>query len=777
MTRASRPNDAGGWRKDATLRGNGKRPPELYTRMKMPLRWPERGIVRNAAIAGSLTGAAVIGFFRVLNGTATFFLRDLLTTHIPAFALFERLRYSTSNPVWSQGAPWAGNPNLLVFYPTIHQAGFVSVHILLHLAIGFVGMTVFARRALGVSRDGALLTGILFSGSGYVLSSASFLNAVTTIAWVPWLLFASDARAIERLWLRVIVCTVVVVLLVLGGEPTLAAVSICLCAARLVVVDRKAIGGFAASLALAAALLAPFGVLVWRAGRDSARAVTGYTFDEAMRASLHPARLLEVVVPFIFGRPDRILRGAWWGFAISRDAPPYIYSVSWSVLALLLILAARRTIDESKFWVVAGLFGLVLSCGGYLPGAETGYGLLPHMWRYPIKFMFVSVLAGSLLAGGALDGVLVAGKRRTRVTSRHLFILAAVCSGLGALFCLFAPQNVVSSLASRWWRSSWRNEASTVIAPLVRDAGVHLLLLSVCSLLCVLILRRDGHWRGTAICLLVFTEVASSAAPLFPTVDWVTVSPSSFTSSAAHLGLIYERAGKDIDAVRRGLNGRYPDDETRWMAIAQARQAWATTGSMYGVRYAFNHDPDGSYPERIDYVAQLLNQRTWPERVKWLRAAGVRGVITYDPRQLGAGYALVAEEAQYGVPAYLCAIREPLPEVRRSTRVIASSDRLDAAVRFEDAACDPAECTVVDGPVSIPEYADASARAIVTSDRDDRLDIRTTGSAPAMLFVARPFRTSTRATVNGAPTAILPANVAFTAIPVPAGTVDVSLSW
>ncbi|MGH7490613.1 MAG: hypothetical protein ACREMY_34120, partial [bacterium] len=334
---------------------------------------------------------AVIGLWRVLNGTATLFLRDLLTTHIPAFALFDHIRYSAINPTWSQGAPWAGNPNLLVFYPTIHQAGFVSAHILLHLAIGFVGMAAFARRALGVSRDGALLSGILFSGSGYVLSSASFLNAVTTIAWVPWLMLASDSRSIGRLPLRIAACLVVLVLLVLGGEPTLAIIAICLCLARLGVVNRKALAAFAVSLALAAALFAPLGVLVWKTGRDSARAITGYTFDEAMRASLHPARLLEIVAPFIFGRPDRIMRGAWWGFAVSRDAPPYIYSLAWSFLALLLILASRRTLDESRFWGAVGLIGLVLSCGGYLPGAEAGYRLLPHVWRYPIKFMLLAI--------------------------------------------------------------------------------------------------------------------------------------------------------------------------------------------------------------------------------------------------------------------------------------------------------------------------------------------------------------------------------------------------
>ncbi len=743
----------------------------------MPSRWLERPLVANAIVAGSLIVVALAAFWRVFNGTATFFLRDLLTTHIPAFALFDRLRYSVLNPAWSQGAPWSGNPNLLVYYPTIHQAGFVSVHILLHLAIGFAGMAVFTRRALGVSREGALLSGILYIGSGYVLSSASFLNAVTTIAWVPWLLFASDERAIERMWLRIIACTIAIVLLVLGGEPTLAVMAICVCVARLAVVNRRALAGFASSLALAAALLAPLGVLVWKAGSDSARAVTGYTFDETMRASLHPARLLEIVTPFIFGRPDRMVHGAWWGFMVSRNAPPYIYSLSWSVLALLMIVFSSQSTRESRFWLVAAIAGLVLACGGYLPGAETAYKALPHVWRYPIKFAFMTVIAGSLLAGKALDSTLASKRQKRRSVSLWFAVFSAIFAAVGG-FCLRSPTAAAEPLIARWWDDSWRNNAAAVVGPLVRGGGWHLLMLSGLGALCFIILRRDGAWRSTAIVLLIIAETVSSAAPLFPTVDTATVArPSPFVQRALGLGLIYERAGKDLDAVRRGLNGRYPADEAQWMAVAQARQAWATTGSMFGVRYAFNHDPDGSYPERIDYVSDLLNQRSWPERLKWLRAAGVRGVITYDPASLGDGYDCVAKEAEYGVPAFLCAIREPLPEIRRSSHVVAVNDRIEAAVGVEDSSCDPADCTVIEGGLSLAGSADANVHASVLSDTGDRIEVVTNGSTPAVLFIARAYQKHASAIVNGKPATTFPADIAFTAVPVPAGKVDVVVVW
>ncbi|MGA8806722.1 MAG: hypothetical protein WB973_02515 [Thermoanaerobaculia bacterium] len=506
--------------------------------------------------------------------------------------------------------------------------------------------------------------------------------------------------------------------------------------------------------------------------------MTGYTFDEAMSASLHPARLLEIMVPFIFGRPDRILRGAWWGFAVSRGAPPYIYSLSWSLLATLLILVWGRRAPHFRFWIIVALTALLLSCGGYLPGAEAGYRLLPHVWRYPIKFVFVSIIAASVLAGGALDSVLAAKKRRL-IPIQALFICVAASCGLFALFCLTKTPDAVTLLRDQWWRSEWRSDPQGVIEPLVRGAGWHLALLSGGSVLCFFVLRRrERQWRGIAISVLILAELLSSAKPLFPTVDRESISsPSPFAMAAVHLGLVYERAGKDLDAVRRGVNGRYPSDDVRWMAIAQARQAWATTGSMYGVRYAFNHDPDGSYPERIDYVADLLNQRTWPERLKWLRAAGVLGVVTYDPSRLGDGYDCVAMEAQYGVPAFLCALRDPLPEIRRSSHVIAVNDRLEAAVGFESSACDPVNCTVIEGGASSTGGSALNAETNVLSESGNRIEVATNGSLSGVLFIARPFRRNATAMVNGKPVTMLPANICFTAIPVPAGAARVSMAW
>ncbi|TNF73185.1 MAG: hypothetical protein EP299_08600, partial [Acidobacteria bacterium] len=57
----------------------------------------------------------------VAMGERTFFMRDVLVTHLPYKAFgAEQLaegRIPALNPTWALGQPFAGNPNALPFYP------------------------------------------------------------------------------------------------------------------------------------------------------------------------------------------------------------------------------------------------------------------------------------------------------------------------------------------------------------------------------------------------------------------------------------------------------------------------------------------------------------------------------------------------------------------------------------------------------------------------------------------------------------------------------------
>src|SRR6185436_8509885 len=100
------------------------------------------------------------------------------------------------NPYLFMGAPFLANSQAGVLYPLNWLLVFfsalvaVKISILLHLLIAAVGTNFFARRALGQSMLGALLSALLFSLGGYLTSQVEHLNQLQALAWFPWLLFS-----------------------------------------------------------------------------------------------------------------------------------------------------------------------------------------------------------------------------------------------------------------------------------------------------------------------------------------------------------------------------------------------------------------------------------------------------------------------------------------------------------------------------------------------------------------------------------------------------------
>ena len=122
--------------------------------------------------------------------------------------------------------------------------------------------------------------------------------------------------------------------------------------------------------------------------------------------------------------------------------------------------------------------------------------------------------------------------------------------------------------------------------------------------------------------------------------------------------------------------------------------------------YAWDADPDGSYTLLDRYARDVVLSRAWPERLEWLRAAGVGAVIASDVPPGLAGLVPVYVEGRFGPPATLFRLAEPLPGIRRLSRVRGAAS-VDAAVAIVDEGdFDPATDGVVAGRP--PEGTDAA---------------------------------------------------------------------
>src|SRR5262249_28025085 len=66
----------------------------------------------------------------------------------------------------------------------------------------------------------------------------------------------------------------------------------------------------------------------------------GYTRAVATVASWAPRQAAEWLLPFLFGRPDLVGPGSFWGGRFFTDVPPYYLSLYPGLLALALVAAA-----------------------------------------------------------------------------------------------------------------------------------------------------------------------------------------------------------------------------------------------------------------------------------------------------------------------------------------------------------------------------------------------------------------------------------------------------
>ena len=731
-----------------------------------------------------LAAIFIVARGRVLTGEETFFLCDLGTTHRPATTIFSHLGYAHTNPYASFGQPYLGNPNLLVAYPFQKTAG-ISAQIVVHLGLGFLGMFMLLRR-MATSPEGAFLAACAFTMSGYVLSATASLNAITTIAWIPWILVTAYTISNSPMSRgRFALAVIVMAFASLAGEPVLLGIALLLGAVLAFVRGgKRAVLLFALCGVAAGLLTLPVHAATFAAAMDSARVRLGFTFANAASASFHPARLVEIVVPYFFGDPSRLIAGAWWGYAVSGGMPPYIYSAAFGVIPLLLaaVFGAATGFRAERFWWITAIVSLALSLAGYLPGAEWAYRMLAPLRaiRFPIKLYLFTTLAFAILAGRAFDYLAAAPPVLRKRTVYGLVVLSLLC-----FTAAFEVQRNAAAFAAilvrGLWNPGWRTPPDTVLTPIIESLPGRLVIVA-CMLFALLLWigRRRGALGHLLLLMIVLVELAITAGPLLPTVPTAIFrKPSELVVRARAMGgPIFERTKKDLEPVIFGLKGRYAGDDVRQLATVQARQAWSLSGAAFGIRYAFDPSPDGSYTMRNQRIEDLLARADWPHRLKWLRGAGVAGVISSaipaGTRGLNFVYQETAQET--GIPTALYAIADRLPEVRRAHLIVIARSIAESVAIVERSDVDLRETVVVETSLPLRSLDGGNGVARILRESADAIELETTGDASTVLLVARSFTSRLRARVNGVSAPVFPADVHLTAIPVPSGKAIVTMS-
>jgi hypothetical protein len=332
------------------------------------------------------------------------------------------------SPAWApfvfSGHPQIADPQAMIFSPPFLALALLNGAPSLWavdatvLAVVFLGggALMLWFRDQGWHWAGGLIAALAFSYGASMAWRIQHIGQVLSLAYLPMAMLCTDRALARRSALHGAAAGVVAAAIVLGRDQV-ALLGIYflagLAAWRLLTAEhpRTAIRASALPLpvgAICAALLIAVPVMLTTLlAEDSNRPSIDYI--GAARGSLHPALLLTLVMPDVFGAAGRM--EDYWGppsfawpetglFIAQNMGELYIGAIP---LLLFLIAAVRGQLwtPEIRFFTCAAAVALLYALGWYTPVFRVLYALLPglNLFRRPADATFVIGALGAILAG------------------------------------------------------------------------------------------------------------------------------------------------------------------------------------------------------------------------------------------------------------------------------------------------------------------------------------------------------------------------------------------
>lgn len=698
-----------------------------------------------------------------IAGARTFYLRDVFTTHAPykAFGAMELRagRIPAFNPTWGLGQPFRGNPNALPFYPgnvfylVLPFWSAFNLHYALHWLISLATMAALAR-GLGQSPAAALTAGITYAGSGWMLSTLTYYNLLTVAAWWPLALLGALRGGRHGIALGGLACG----LALLGGEPVTAALG--LVPLLLVAIShhgwRRGAATAVAIGAVGVLLALPQIVAFLRTLPFTYRGAHGVTAHQAAYYRLHPLRLLELLVPFPFGRPGWLgVYGIWAREVLPRM--PLFLSLYSGLVGLWLVVLGARGAGRRRAWAILAVAGLALAAFAGLRGdwlVQASFGL----FRYPEKLLFWFALALPLLAGWGLDEIGQRGwhGRRAAIWSGWAALALAAVAGLAALLVPpILPDRLPNVTAERI------PEIQATVRIQATGWGVALAVGGAALLLAARAARSPGDANKAAIaglqlatlCLLYPLALTDPTATFRQRPPWQRLLPPG--AAVVHSGM----------AIPKWVpNPRYrlPSGSRAVLERQKVLDLHPVPGVLNGLTYPLAPDLEGMGSPLSRPVYNAFPRLTWEERARWFRLFGVDGAVLFVDLRL-PGLRPLAQAERRGAVSRLYTVPEPAPPAWWPRRVVPAATN-EEAVRRVSRLPDPIATAVASRPVV--HHPEGRVRVLVLEP--DRIELEVVGRG-GLAVVRRAYQPLFTARAGPRRLRTLPVNVSLLGVEVPPG--------
>jgi len=317
--------------------------------------------------------------------------------------------------------------NVLYFFLPAPDAYRASI--LISCVLAAMGAFVLSRK-LRVSLPGALLAGVAFAVSGYVVSFTENIHKLYSIGALPFFCVALEKALMDRYAWTVAPAAIWATVFLNGDVQTgyyYGFVALAWALARTTnsyqqTIVRLALTGTLTAL-LAGIQLGP----AWGVFLGSERIHPDEFLEQAMSWATHPLRLITVLAWPVAKQVSPVLVARTFGILTTGFPSESLY-LGIPVMGLALLGTWHRR--DLRILALLGSVALLLALGRYGGLYEIFYHVVP-LWsafRYPENLMGVASFAAAMLAGAGLDAL------RLRQTPLAPWLATAVlfaAAGLG----------------------------------------------------------------------------------------------------------------------------------------------------------------------------------------------------------------------------------------------------------------------------------------------------------------------------------------------------------
>ncbi len=361
-------------------------------------------------VTGDIDGSDIMYF----NFPSRDFLSHSLKNGV--FPLWTKNIYN-GFPMFAEGQGGFLYPLNIVLFGLLPSFAAYNFSVILAFLLTGVFTYLYAR-SINISRNGALIAGIILMLGGFFVTHLKQMNMINTAMWFPLMLFFVEKHLKKNNLIYIVFAGIAFCMQVLAGNPQIAYYTIIFLvlylAFRLYAVNKKEKSGYGKivlKLVVAVSVIVVIGI-----GLSAVQILPGYelkglsmrsemSYNEATLWAYEPPDLMLFLSPYHYGDPAKRTyeRGntIFWENCIYVGLLPLL-------LSLYAVIVGFKKNGYIRFFLLSGIFFLLVVMPKTTPLFRILWHVIPgfSLFRFPHRFLLFVEFSLAILAAYGFDGIM-----------------------------------------------------------------------------------------------------------------------------------------------------------------------------------------------------------------------------------------------------------------------------------------------------------------------------------------------------------------------------------